>query len=343
MTGEDVSTDSNVSMGVVKKCPSCGGVLKAFASSCELCGHELADVGANRTVLNLSQKFADLELEVSRAGLKGGALEKEIVMRKARLIRDFPIPNAREDLQSLVHFIYPKIQENIKPDPNVEDWRVKFKEVLTLAKQAYRDDAKTRSSFEEIERNLNVTLSNSLQTRVRRNPVVFVALAVVIVLAAVGLAVSHYQASQLASCQEKYVREAADETTRMNTLLASVEAHLAEKKYAEAQSALSGMVWNAFEGCSAEDANSAKAEWEARRQVLQARVAGAQADETAQKQALQAEADRAVQARQQDEEHRVSAEKQAAAAHAEAARQQKIDEDMDGALGARARAAAQRR
>jgi uncharacterized protein (DUF983 family) len=54
ITGEDVSADSNVPIGVVKKCPSCGGVLKAFASSCELCGHELADVGANRTISSLS-------------------------------------------------------------------------------------------------------------------------------------------------------------------------------------------------------------------------------------------------------------------------------------------------
>ena len=43
--------------GVVPKCPSCGGALKAFAARCELCGHELTGVGANRTVVDLVNNF----------------------------------------------------------------------------------------------------------------------------------------------------------------------------------------------------------------------------------------------------------------------------------------------
>jgi len=86
------------------------------------------------------------------------------------LIRDFPIPNSREDLLSLIHFIHPKIQNNLKPDPNAEDWKVKFKEVMALAKNAYKGDSKTRVEFEELERSLNTTVSGDLKTSARRQP-----------------------------------------------------------------------------------------------------------------------------------------------------------------------------
>ena len=49
-----MSTESgnsiNQKQGLINKCPSCGGALKAFVSSCELCGHELAGVAANKTI-----------------------------------------------------------------------------------------------------------------------------------------------------------------------------------------------------------------------------------------------------------------------------------------------------
>ena len=55
-----MNTENNASInqkqGVINKCPSCGGALKAFASSCDLCGHELAGVGPNRTIAALAEK-----------------------------------------------------------------------------------------------------------------------------------------------------------------------------------------------------------------------------------------------------------------------------------------------
>ena len=192
MTSE-TGASANQKQGVINKCPSCGGVLKAFASSCELCGHELSGIAANRTISDLVARFDEIEADVSRAGLQGSARDKEVVARKCRVIRDFAIPNSREDLQSLIFFIHPKIQDNVKPDPNADDWRVKFKEVMTLAKNAYRGDAKTRAEFEEIERSLNITVSGALQTRAKRYPLVAAGVALVVVLAAVGLGYAQYE------------------------------------------------------------------------------------------------------------------------------------------------------
>lgn len=269
--------------GVINKCPNCGGALKAFASRCDLCGHELAGLSANRTVSDLVQKFAEIEAELSAAGLAGAKLEREVVARKARLIRDFPIPNAREDLQSLIYFIHPKVQDNIKPDPNQEDWRVKFKEVLNLAKNAYKGDAKTRAEFEEIERSLNVTLSGVLQTRAKRSPIIAVGVVVVAILVVVGVVSTQWEQWKLKQCEEKYANGVVDEKGRLDGIVAAVTAKQQERKYAEAQATLAGLNWNYQEACKTEDSAAEKMKWDDKRKELAGLIEKAEnADKAAQ-------------------------------------------------------------
>jgi len=318
----------NHKQGVINKCPNCGGALKAFTASCELCGHELAGVASNRSITYLAEKFGEIESDVSRLGLQGSAREKEIVTRKAQVIRDFPIPNSREDLQSLIYFILPKIQDNIKPDPNMEDWRVKFKEVLTLAKNAYRGDAKTRAEFEEIERSLITTLSGTLQTRAKRYPLVAIGVAVVIVLAIVGLASSQYGNWQQGKCEEKYTHGAVVENKRLNDIVASVEARHGEKKYAEAQSTLTQLHWDYQEACKAEQTQQEKTRWEEKHKELLARIQNSEAAVNAKI----IETEKLEQAKIQEEENRELARKR-----------NQTDREMEDSLSSRAKAAAARR
>jgi ribosomal protein L37AE/L43A len=268
----NVSTESeksiNQKQGVINKCPNCGGALKAFSSKCDLCGHELAGVGPNRTITDLVEKFDEIEAEITKAGLTGGAREKELITRKARVIRDFPIPNSREDLQSLIYFIHPKIQDNIKPDPNAEDWRVKFREVLNLAKNAYKGDAKTRAEFEEIERSLNTTISGSLQTRAKRSPIVAIGVGVVVILVIVGVISSQMDKWKLSQCQDKYAQGAITEKARLDAIVASSDSKQKEKKYAEALTSLNQLRWEYQEPCKVDEANLEKAQWEAKRKEL---------------------------------------------------------------------------
>jgi hypothetical protein len=328
-----VNTDNeeesvNHKQGVINKCPNCGGALKAFTTSCELCGHELAGVAASRSITYLADKFEEIESEVSRIGLQGSAREKEIVLRKAQVIRDFPIPNSREDLQSLIYFIHPKIQDNIKPDPNMEDWRVKFKEVLTLAKNAYRGDAKTRAEFEEIERSLITTVSGTLQTRAKRYPMVAIGVAAVIALAVIGLASSQYSNWQQGKCEEKYTHGAVVENKRLNDIVAAVQAKHGEMKFAEAKSTLNQLSWEYQEACKTEDTQKEKAQWEEKRKELFAQIQNSEAGINAQKY----EAERLEQAKIQEEANREMARKR-----------NQTDREMEDSLSNRAKAAAARR
>ena len=349
-----MNTENNASInqkqGVINKCPSCGGALKAFASSCDLCGHELAGVGPNRTIAALAEKFDAIEAEVSQAGLQGSAREKEVSLRKARVIRDFPIPNSRDDLLSLIHFIRPKIEDNIKPDPNLEDWRVKFKEVLALAKTAYRGDAKTRAEFEEIEQSLKVTLSGTLQTRAKRSPIITIVVAAVILLVIVGIASTQYSQWKQGQCEKTFAQGAQTETARLGEIFTAAETAITEKNLAAARAKLDQLQWKYQEACLPEAAAPEKKRWEEKQQALLAKVQEIENAEKAQAQEAERqaqeklqEAERLEQAKRQAEIDRELAEKRAQAEKEMRKTREKVDQDMEEGLSSRARAAAARK
>lgn len=314
----------NEKQGVINKCPSCGGPLKAFVSRCELCGHELAGVGASATVTELARKFDEIEISLAAAGLQGSKLEKEIVARKARVIRDFPIPNARADLQSLIYYIYPKIQDNKKPDPNAEDWRVKFTEVLNLAKNAYKGDAKTRSEFEEIERSLNVGFAGTLQTRAKRSPIMAVTVVGVAILSVIGVASIQLDSRKLKQCEEKYVQGAILEKTRLEGIAATVKRQLQDNTHAAALTTLNGLRWEYQESaCKSDEVAREKADWASRREDLLAQIRQAEEAVRAQQreQELRATEQLRADAERESTQRRVMAERAEAKRIAEAERE----------------------
>lgn len=314
-----MATDSiNQKQGVINKCPSCGGPLKAFASVCDLCGHELAGIGANKTISDLVERFDAIEREVAGTGAKGNSLEKEVISRKARVIRDFPIPNAREDLRSLIYFIHPKIEESIKPDPNAEDWRVKFREVLNLAKNAYKSDAKARAEFEEIERSLNVSLAGSLQTRAKRSPILAIVVVGVILLAIVGIVASQMDKWKLKKCEDQYAESAGKESSRLDGLLKQAEATIKAGKFSDSVVVLNQVHWDVQAECKQPESEQSKLQWEEKREEMLVLVQKLDAETSAQKKAETervTEEKRAEQAKaetaQRVEEARIAAEKRA--------------------------------
>lgn len=161
----DLPASNTQKKGSIHKCPSCGAQLGAFVSSCVACGHEFTDVDANRSITALVERFEEIEREVDEKGIKGKNRLTAILEKKARVIRDFPVPNSREDLQQLMFFIQPKIVNSVQPDPNIEDWRVKFIEVLNRAKNAYRGDAAALSEFDRIEKSIRAASGKTCASR----------------------------------------------------------------------------------------------------------------------------------------------------------------------------------
>ena len=301
--------------GAINKCPSCGAQVGAFASSCPSCGHEFTDIDANRSITALVERFDEIEREFDEKGLEGKTRLQAILEKKARVIRDFPIPNSREDLQQLMYFIQPKIVESVKPDPNIEDWRSKFIEVLARARNAYKGDAGALAEFDRMEASLTSTLTESLQIKAKRNPLFVALLGGITVLAVIGFVSSQFASAKLQKCEETYALQAQAEKGRLEKLFNSADQDFKNKKYQDALATTGKLQW-ALEGtCKADESLKEKTSWDGKRSQMMAMIQKTIDTETAQK---------------NEEKNRLATEKQAAEkkiADAESAKTARVNND----------------
>ncbi|MEF8759248.1 MAG: hypothetical protein V5B36_05845 [Candidatus Accumulibacter sp. UW25] len=294
--------------GNINKCPNCGASLGAFLSVCESCGHEITDIEANRTITALVEKFDAIEREVDEKQFVGRRREQAILERRSRVIRDYPIPNSREDLQQLLYFIQPKLVESVKPDPNVEDWRAKFTEVLNRAKNAYKNDSHALAEFAHIEKSLDISLSENLTIKAKRNPVFVTLLAGVVVLMMIGLGFSQMERFKLQQCEEKYTQGAQDEQSRLEKIYAVTDLDFKSKKFTEALASSATLRWE-FEAttCKTEENQKIKTLWEDKRNQIAALI-----NKGADTAAAEKEAEiKRLAAEKDAEANRIIAEKQA--------------------------------
>lgn len=107
--GEDISPKSD-KYGDVKKCPACGSIVQPFKTVCDDCGHVFSNIDTSSSIKRLMKKLEDTELkrkgDVGSNALKAlgaqfarafGSVDK-IEQEKKDIIRNFPIPNTKEDI-----------------------------------------------------------------------------------------------------------------------------------------------------------------------------------------------------------------------------------------------------
>lgn len=89
----------------VYKCPSCGNVLNSFVSNCPACGCEIRGVKATNSIREFALKLEEIENKREAQKLQSmfrrifsdGKLSKTDE-QKVNLIRNFSIPNTKEDI-----------------------------------------------------------------------------------------------------------------------------------------------------------------------------------------------------------------------------------------------------
>lgn len=160
------NTQSNsAKYGEMKKCPSCNAPVNSFSSVCGDCGYEFRNISANNSVKSLSEK---LEKVVSECEVKSyehmvgrgygdeeTARLDDIAAKQKFVIKNFPVPNTREDILELLYFIQPKIEIGFRADKNVFDWRNKYREIVNRAKSSFRSDKKMLDEINQLQTNLN--------------------------------------------------------------------------------------------------------------------------------------------------------------------------------------------
>ncbi len=125
--------------GNIHKCPHCGETLDSFAASCPACGYEIRGKKAADSV----QEFYS-DLRTTRT-----------TVQKDHMIRNFPIPNAKEDIIEFMILASSNILGEDERDI-YEAWIAKFEQAYQKAQLLFSND----SDFEKIQRIYDNCLTN---------------------------------------------------------------------------------------------------------------------------------------------------------------------------------------
>ena len=90
MQAETIGTNERKTFydGEIHKCPNCGEILKSFELECSSCGFEFRGIQSSKTLILLYEKL-------------NNAISEQ---QKIEIIRNFPIPNTKEDIVSFMNW-----------------------------------------------------------------------------------------------------------------------------------------------------------------------------------------------------------------------------------------------
>ena len=86
--------------GEIKKCPSCGSVLPSGVLRCPECGYEIRDSQASHAAIDFFNKIQN----------------SYSIQQKADIIKNYPIPNTKEDITDFLNRAKAEMQCNYNPE-----------------------------------------------------------------------------------------------------------------------------------------------------------------------------------------------------------------------------------
>lgn len=149
-TNNVTSKRQTVFEGNIHKCPNCGEVLPSFAASCSSCGYEIRGNSAADSVKEL---YNSLNKEVSTS-------------KKDSIIRNFPIPNSKEDILEFMILA----SSNILGEDNrdiYEAWLAKFEQAYQKSLLLFRAD-KDFSKIQQIYDNCQINIDTEKQRKINK-------------------------------------------------------------------------------------------------------------------------------------------------------------------------------
>lgn len=171
---EELTERKMVYDGKIHKCPNCGEVLNSFVTNCPACGYELRDSKNSSAVEELSRKLEEIEQNRDRTkvstkilgafNLSDGLTKTD--EQKISLIRNFPIPNTKEDLYEFLILSKSNIEidlyekyTNKKCKIAISDaWKAKFEQAYQKAKLLLKNDDRMieiDAMYKEINHSIN--------------------------------------------------------------------------------------------------------------------------------------------------------------------------------------------
>ena len=141
--------------GIIHKCPNCGEIVDSFVLNCPSCGHEFRNSASASLVQELASKLEALELQ--REPRKRRTIKDEFLRtnnlsktdeQKISLIRNFVIPNTKEDILEFMILASSNInvelygETNLTPENEVlkavsDAWVAKFEQAYQKAQFSF--------------------------------------------------------------------------------------------------------------------------------------------------------------------------------------------------------------
>jgi hypothetical protein len=147
-------------VGNIKTCPACGASLRAMDVSCSECKHEFQNRKVNKSLSELIDKlekedYKDYEWDIDRS------------KKKAQIIKQFPIPQTKEDIFEFISFSAPLFEKSgfLDSDSEAEAWGSKLKQAIFKANMASLSFAE-KQILEEYSKQIELhTKSNRKKAR----------------------------------------------------------------------------------------------------------------------------------------------------------------------------------
>ena len=266
--------------GDIKKCPACNAIIISFSSVCQDCGYEFRNIGANNSVKHLSEKLENVVIECNKMSFMDNNIiarmvdskeqqderrEVEILERQKQVIKNFPIPNTREDILELLYFISPKTKVGFTSDKNVSAWRNKFSEIINRAKIAYASDNKTLLEIAKFENQQKSSTILSVISKFNELPkktkkVVILVIVSVIFFGGMGILFPH-----LSSSHDKGIDK---EKVKLEQIVEKINTSIKEKNYGEAEVLANQLKWEYSDSYSSSDVEKLTKSWDEKREGI---------------------------------------------------------------------------
>ena len=256
--------------GKIIKCPNCGEVLGSFLAVCPSCGYELRGVHANSSLKELSAKLeaVDLQPDIAQKGTLLKNLSRELTEKekqKITLIRNFPIPNTKEDLYEFLIMAASNVDtEHIEGWNSAqsegekalsEAWKAKYEQAYHKAKISFGNS----QEFQE----LNKSYMTKIQKHERRKSMFNKGLIIFIVIYVIACIIGVCFMFKDNSTRQKAVDE---ENQRLELILDDIQKYIEEGEYAKARSLNATLVFNA--SVNLQSAIDSKEHWDDVRKEL---------------------------------------------------------------------------
>lgn len=146
--------------GDVRKCPTCGSLVPALATSCPDCGYEFAGIESNLSSQKLAAKIEQInqEYENKISSIKGNSsedknnkwsLKKDNINAIAQVVKSFPIPNTKADLFEFITSMQTKMLSEFISKAEGEAYFTKYNEAIIKSKAMCANDQMFASIISE--------------------------------------------------------------------------------------------------------------------------------------------------------------------------------------------------